>query len=205
MQSLDRDLQLFRNNYLLLEAFLTEAAQRLETIVRKTYSVSQQRQPFLTADVPSSSAMQHYLELNCRDPRLQDRRVLDALWLSVERYRWTLVRTVGLTISLLFCHRSYVISAVHDKVWPVLCQRCKKENQNCVSRCQSLRDSLTPAALGLPSDYHCQFPGCLQKLAGVATEPSPLDKLYSLQEALVGVVTWHNGCGHSPLVVHRTR
>ena len=39
MQSLDRELELFKKNYLLLEAFLTEAAQRLERIARKSYSV----------------------------------------------------------------------------------------------------------------------------------------------------------------------
>ena len=43
MQLLDRELQLFKKNYLLLEAFLTEAAGRLESIVKKSYSVREGR------------------------------------------------------------------------------------------------------------------------------------------------------------------
>ena len=43
MQLLDQEVQLFKKNYLLLEAFLTEAAQRLESIIRKSYSVREEK------------------------------------------------------------------------------------------------------------------------------------------------------------------
>eukprot|EP00731_Ephydatia_muelleri_P037919 Em0598g6a len=55
-------------------------------------------------------------------------------------------------------------------------------------RCRALRKKLVPEALGVPDDYHCPFPATIALLNAIDTLPSPLEKLYCIQDAMATIL-----------------
>lgn len=54
-----------------------------------------------------------------------------------------------------------------------------------------LRGKLTPSAVGVSEDYECHYPLTLAHLRLIDTRETPLEILYTLQDAMVD----SKGCG----------
>lgn len=149
MKELDSKIASFIQNYLIVdkESLLLDTAQKLETIIKQTST--------------------HYMEANRQDSRLHDRRVQEAVWISIE---------------------GYLLSSVHAKVFSAVCRVYSREDRRLRERCQHLRAKLTPSVVGVHSDYECPYPKTLGHLNRLELCHSPLEKLYCLQDAMESVM-----------------
>ena len=77
------------------------------------------------------------------------------------------------------------MSSVYTTVFPALCSAHSEQDRLYEGRCRALRNKLVPEALGVPDDYHCPFPATIALLNSVDSFPSPLEKLYCIQDAMV--------------------
>ena len=74
---------------------------------------------------------------------------------------------------------------VYTTVFPAVCGAHSEQDKLYEGRCRALRKKLVPEALGVPDDYHCPFPATIALLNAIDTLPSPLEKLYCIQDAMV--------------------
>ena len=81
---------------------------------------------------------------------------------------------------------SYLLSSVHSKVFSAVCRVYSREDRRLQERCHHLKGSLSPSVVGVRSDYECPYPRTLSYLNRLELCHSPLEKLYCLQDAMVG-------------------
>ncbi|CAI8012638.1 Ankyrin repeat domain-containing protein 27 [Geodia barretti] len=170
--------------------FATKTRRKFEEHVHFLKSFENHREPLRDLDNRVSGFLQHYLiveqenllgetasklgsttkqahasflEANRRDGRLEDRRVHEAVWLSME---------------------SYLMEKVHSKVFPALCRVHKRQNDDLVQRSKYLRGTLTPSGVGVSEDYNCPYGQTLLHLNQLESFKSPLEQLYCLQDAM---------------------
>lgn len=74
---------------------------------------------------------------------------------------------------------------VHFKVFPAVCEVHAQHDRQLSERCKSLRGKLTPVAVGVSEDYECSYPATLAHLKHLDTLETPLEMLYSIQDAVV--------------------
>lgn len=148
LRDLDNKIAGFMQHYMIVEqeSLLRETAQKLETTTKQAHS--------------------SFIDANRRDERLQDRRVHDAIWLSME---------------------GYILHQVHSKVFPALCRVHKRQNDTLSQRCKHLRDTITPSRVGVSEDYNCPYNQTLLHLNRLEGYKSPLEQLYCLQDAMESI------------------
>lgn len=74
---------------------------------------------------------------------------------------------------------------VHSKVYPAICGVHAKQDRQLHERCRLLRGKLTPSAVGVSEDYECRYPSTLVHLQGIESLETPLEILYTIQDAMV--------------------
>ena len=84
---------------------------------------------------------------------------------------------------------SYLMHHVHSKVFPAVCAVHAKYDSAFSERCCALRGRLTPSVAGVSQDYECQYPSTLSHLKDLDSLQSPLEMLYSVQDAMVSSST----------------
>jgi hypothetical protein len=146
LRDLDNRISGFLQHYLIVEqeSLLGETASKLESTAKQAHA--------------------SFLEANRGDGRLEDRRVHEAVWLSIE---------------------SYLLEKVHSKVFPALCRVHKRENDDLLQRSKYLRGTLTPSGVGVSEDYNCPYGQTLLHLNQLESFKSALEQLYCLQDAMV--------------------
>jgi hypothetical protein len=148
LRDLDSKIAGFMQHYLIVEqeSLLRETANKLEATTKQAHA--------------------SFMESNRRDGRLQDRRVHEAVWLSIE---------------------GYLMDQVHAKVFPALCRVHKQQNYNLLQRCKHLRDTITPSQVGVSDDYDCPYNQTLLHLNRLESYKSPLEQLYCLHDAMESI------------------
>lgn len=149
LEELNRQIRLFMQNYLVVEreSLLLDTAAKLEGMVRQ-----------------GNAAFQ---EANRLDTKLQDRRVLDACWISLE---------------------GYLMHHVHSKVYPAIRGVHAKKDRQFSERCRLLRGKLTPSVVGVSRDYECPYPSTLAHLRLLDPLETPLEILYTIQDAMDSIM-----------------
>ena len=76
---------------------------------------------------------------------------------------------------------------VHSKVFPAVCGVHSKQDAEFSERCRMLRGhgKMTPSAVGVSRDYECRYPSTLAHLRSLESQDTPLEILYSIQDAMV--------------------
>ncbi|XP_064391483.1 uncharacterized protein LOC135339343 isoform X2 [Halichondria panicea] len=108
-----------------------------------------------------------FLAANSDDERMSDRRIREVVWLAVE--------------GVLLC-------SVHTKVYPAVCGLHKKQEAIFNKRCHLLRGKLTPQFLGLSNDFQSDYRKTLGELNKMDSISSPLEGLYTFQDALENIM-----------------
>jgi len=87
------------------------------------------------------------------------------------------------------CVCSYLMHHVHSKVYPAILEVHARQDQALKDRCQLLRGKVTPSLLGVAEDYNCPYPSTSEHLISMSRANTPLEMLYSVQDAMVSHVT----------------
>ena len=74
---------------------------------------------------------------------------------------------------------------VHSKVYPAICGVHAKQDRHLYERCWHLRGKLTPSVVGVSDDYECRYPMTLAHLKRIESLETPLEILYTIQDAMV--------------------
>ncbi len=88
-------------------------------------------------------------------------------------------------VSSFFLISRYLMHHVHSKVYPAIRGVHAKFDKQLSERCRLLRGKLTPSAVGVPSEYECQYPATLAHLRLIDSLDTPLEILYVIQDAMV--------------------
>ena len=76
---------------------------------------------------------------------------------------------------------------VHSKVFPAVCGVHARYDRDFSERCRLLNGKLTPSVVGVSEDYECQYPSTLTHLKLISSLETPLDMLYTTQDAMVSI------------------
>ena len=74
---------------------------------------------------------------------------------------------------------------VCNKVYPAIRGVQAKSDRLLSERCRLLRGKLTPSAVGVPREYECRYPSTLAHLRLIDSLDTPLEILYTIQDAMV--------------------
>ncbi len=89
---------------------------------------------------------------------------------------------------------SYLMHHVYSKVLPAIRDVHARQDQEFRERCRRLRRKLTPSLLGVPEDYDCPYPLTTKHLVSMARVDTPLEMLYSVQDAMVSQAVQDRSC-----------
>ncbi|XP_023933480.1 ankyrin repeat domain-containing protein 27-like [Lingula anatina] len=106
-------------------------------------------------------ARQNLLLVN-QHPHKTDQRFEDALSVAVE---------------------SYILSELNSKVFPVVCQKWKKDDEHLEKKCQSL-EGITGEQLGLKANLRCPLPSAVSEMSNLNQKCTPHEKLVCLKTVL---------------------
>lgn len=82
---------------------------------------------------------------------------------------------------------SVLLCSVHSKVYPAVCSLHKNQEEVFNKRCHLLRGKLTTQFLSLSNDFQGEYHKTVKELNKLDSIESPLDGLYTFQDALVSV------------------
>ena len=74
---------------------------------------------------------------------------------------------------------------VYSKVYPAIRGVHSRFDKQLSERCRLLRGKLTPSAVGVASEYECQYSSTLHHLRLIESLDTPLEILYTIQDAMV--------------------
>eukprot|EP00731_Ephydatia_muelleri_P037910 Em0597g5a len=117
-----------------------------------------------------------------------DRRIQESMWLSAQTYA-CLSGGKGSGDLPEFHFGRYLMGRVYNNSVPCGVWRTQRAGQAVRGQVQALRKKLVPEALGVPDDYHCPFPATIALLNAIDTLPSPLEKLYCIQDAMATILS----------------
>ncbi|XP_041358464.1 ankyrin repeat domain-containing protein 27-like isoform X3 [Gigantopelta aegis] len=81
---------------------------------------------------------------------------------------------------------SYVLGSVHNKVFPVICDRFRLEDDGLLSKCRRLNGVL-PETLGVKKEFSCALPSAVVELARIDALCTPYEKLMCVKAAIDSV------------------